>query len=187
MRIEKVGGNREGATVSYLRQLCFGEEKKMRFSRGEVVFHRSKTANVAELNVETVEGGVKAFVIFNRRGVRPGDIFGPLPRGGLRGVSVAREFVQRRATARNTTALLLATAPPSPAAGHHPSQPARPQASGRRPSQPGHRPPPSHPCHQSLRSLARHVLWPAFSQHQNKPRRRALSTCPTAQSFNLVM
>ncbi|MPC53663.1 hypothetical protein E2C01_047561 [Portunus trituberculatus] len=42
MRIEKVGGNREGATVSCLRQLCVGEEKKMRFSRGEVVFHRLK-------------------------------------------------------------------------------------------------------------------------------------------------
>ncbi|MPC10779.1 hypothetical protein E2C01_003419 [Portunus trituberculatus] len=27
MRIEKVGGNREGATVSILRQLCFSEEK----------------------------------------------------------------------------------------------------------------------------------------------------------------
>ncbi|MPC62840.1 hypothetical protein E2C01_056930 [Portunus trituberculatus] len=56
MRIEKAGGNREWATVSCLRQLCFGEEKKMRFSREEVVFHRlkirSKTANVAEVNIE---------------------------------------------------------------------------------------------------------------------------------------
>ncbi|MPC39519.1 hypothetical protein E2C01_033056 [Portunus trituberculatus] len=53
MRIEKVGGNREGATLSCLRQLCFGE-KKMRFSRGEVVFYRlkirSKTLNVPEVN-----------------------------------------------------------------------------------------------------------------------------------------
>ncbi|MPC98909.1 hypothetical protein E2C01_094295 [Portunus trituberculatus] len=56
MRIEKVGGNRIWATVSCLRQLCFGEEKKMRFSRGEVVFYilkiRSKTAKVAEVNGE---------------------------------------------------------------------------------------------------------------------------------------
>ena len=41
MRIEKVGGNRKGATVGGLRHLCFGE-KKMRFSRGEVVFYRLK-------------------------------------------------------------------------------------------------------------------------------------------------
>ncbi|MPC42055.1 hypothetical protein E2C01_035668 [Portunus trituberculatus] len=34
MRIEEVGGNREGATVNCLRQLCFGDEKKMRFNRG---------------------------------------------------------------------------------------------------------------------------------------------------------
>lgn len=56
MRIEIVGGNRIGAAVSSLRQLSFGEKKKMRFSRGEMVFHRlevrAKTANVAEINVE---------------------------------------------------------------------------------------------------------------------------------------
>ncbi|MPC46328.1 hypothetical protein E2C01_040045 [Portunus trituberculatus] len=61
MRIEKVGGNREGAAVNCLRQLCFGEEK-MRFSRGEVVFYRlkirSKTVNVAEVKEGKVEGGV---------------------------------------------------------------------------------------------------------------------------------
>ena len=54
MRIEKVGGNRKGATVSCLRHLCFSEEKKMRFSGGEVVFYRlkirSKATNVAEIN-----------------------------------------------------------------------------------------------------------------------------------------
>ncbi|MPC70584.1 hypothetical protein E2C01_064836 [Portunus trituberculatus] len=87
MIIEKVEGNREGATVSCLRQLCFNEEKKMRFSRGEVVFYRlkikSKTANVAEVNVEKVERGVKAFGIVTERGVRPGDIYDPLPRSGL--------------------------------------------------------------------------------------------------------
>ncbi|MPC15541.1 hypothetical protein E2C01_008337 [Portunus trituberculatus] len=64
MRIEK-GGNKKAATVSCLRLLCFGGEKKMRFSRGEVVFHRlkvrSKTVNVAEVNEEKVEGGVWHF------------------------------------------------------------------------------------------------------------------------------
>ncbi|MPC95543.1 hypothetical protein E2C01_090759 [Portunus trituberculatus] len=64
MRIEKVGGNRKGATISSLRQLCFSEEK-MRFSRGEVVFYRleitSKTVYVAEVNEVKVEGGVKTF------------------------------------------------------------------------------------------------------------------------------
>ncbi|MPC10859.1 hypothetical protein E2C01_003502 [Portunus trituberculatus] len=75
MRIEKVGGNKEGATVSSLGHLCLGEEQ-MRFSRGEVVFYglkiRSKTANVAEVNEEKIEGGVTR--------VHPGDISGPLPR-----------------------------------------------------------------------------------------------------------
>ncbi|MPC31923.1 hypothetical protein E2C01_025223 [Portunus trituberculatus] len=43
----------------------------MRFSRGEVVLHRlkirSKTANVADVNVEKVEGGVKAFVVVTEK------------------------------------------------------------------------------------------------------------------------
>ena len=60
MRIEKVGGNRKGTTVSCLRHLCFSEGKKMRFSRGEVVFYRlkirSKTANVVEVDREKCEG-----------------------------------------------------------------------------------------------------------------------------------
>ena len=38
MRIEIVRGNRKEATPSCLRHLCFSEEKKMRFSGGEVVF-----------------------------------------------------------------------------------------------------------------------------------------------------
>ena len=38
MMIEKGGGNRKEATASCLRHLCFSEEKKMRFSRGDVVF-----------------------------------------------------------------------------------------------------------------------------------------------------
>ncbi|MPC59543.1 hypothetical protein E2C01_053568 [Portunus trituberculatus] len=76
MRIEKVEGNREGGTVSCLRQLYFGEEKKMRFRRGEVVLHRlkirSKTANVGEVNVEKVKRGVKTFGLIIKRAVQPG-------------------------------------------------------------------------------------------------------------------
>ncbi|MPC46954.1 hypothetical protein E2C01_040686 [Portunus trituberculatus] len=89
MKMEKVGGNREGATVSCFRQLCFCEEKKMRFSRGEVVFHRlkirCKTVSVAEVNVEKVEGGVKTFGVVIKRGVQSRDISSPLPRRGFRG------------------------------------------------------------------------------------------------------
>ncbi|MPC26611.1 hypothetical protein E2C01_019755 [Portunus trituberculatus] len=40
MKIEEVGGNRKGATVSFLKQLSFGEEKKLKFSRREVLFYR---------------------------------------------------------------------------------------------------------------------------------------------------
>ncbi|MPC62295.1 hypothetical protein E2C01_056379 [Portunus trituberculatus] len=57
----------------------------MRFSRGEVVFYRlkikSKPANVAEVNEEKVEGGVKTFWVLTKRGIRPGDISGPSPEG----------------------------------------------------------------------------------------------------------
>ena len=63
MRIEIVRGDRIGAAVSSLRHLSFSEEKKMRFSREEVVFHRleirTKTADVAEVNMEKVVGSVK--------------------------------------------------------------------------------------------------------------------------------
>ncbi len=38
-RIEIVGGNRIEVAVSSHRSLCFGEEEKMRFSGGELVFH----------------------------------------------------------------------------------------------------------------------------------------------------
>ncbi|MPC88494.1 hypothetical protein E2C01_083400 [Portunus trituberculatus] len=85
MRIEKLGGNREGATVSYLKQLSFDEEK-VRFSKVEVVFYRlnirSKTANVAEVNAEKVEEGIKTFWVVTERTVQPGDISGPLPQKG---------------------------------------------------------------------------------------------------------
>ena len=85
MRIERVGRNRKGATIRCLRHLCFSEEKKMRFSGGEVVFYRLKirlkTANVAEVDGEKCEGGVKTLRVDTGRAVRPGDICGPLSRG----------------------------------------------------------------------------------------------------------
>ena len=60
---ENIGENRIGVTVSSLGQLDLGEEKKMRFRGGEVVFHRlktrSKTTNVAEIDVEKVRGSMK--------------------------------------------------------------------------------------------------------------------------------
>ncbi|MPC30317.1 hypothetical protein E2C01_023579 [Portunus trituberculatus] len=86
MRIEK-RGNRKGATVSCLRQLCFGKKKKMRFSRGEGVFYRLKTrpkiANVAEVNGEISERGCQG--IYGRyRASSPtwGHLWSP-PSGGL--------------------------------------------------------------------------------------------------------
>ncbi|MPC45717.1 hypothetical protein E2C01_039423 [Portunus trituberculatus] len=89
MRTEKVEGNREEATVSCLRQLCFGEKNKMKFSREKVVFYRlkirSKTANLAEVNEEKVEGDVKTFLGTGKRTVRLGDNSGPLLRRELRG------------------------------------------------------------------------------------------------------
>ncbi|MPC68861.1 hypothetical protein E2C01_063071 [Portunus trituberculatus] len=61
----------------------------MRFSRGKVVFHRlkirSKTANIAEVNEEKVEGGVKTYMVDTERAVRPGGISGPFLRMGFRG------------------------------------------------------------------------------------------------------
>ncbi|MPC46138.1 hypothetical protein E2C01_039847 [Portunus trituberculatus] len=59
----------------------------MRFSRGEVVFHRlkirPKTANVTEVNEEIVEGGVKTFWVATERAVRSFGYFWSLPRKGL--------------------------------------------------------------------------------------------------------
>ena len=85
MRIEKVGGNRVGDAISSLRQLGLNEEKKMTFRGEEVVFfHRlkikSKTTNVAEIDVEKVRGGIKTTGVAIKRVFCPGDIFGPLPR-----------------------------------------------------------------------------------------------------------
>ena len=85
MRIEKVGGNRKGVTVSCLRHLCFSEKQKMRFSGGEVVIYRlrirSKTANVAEVNGEKCEGGVKTLRVDARRVVRPGFLWSSPQKG----------------------------------------------------------------------------------------------------------
>ena len=67
MRIEKVGGNRKRTAVSCHRHLSFGEEEKMRLRGGEVMIHRleirSKTANVAEVNVEKFGGSIKTPVV----------------------------------------------------------------------------------------------------------------------------
>ena len=67
MRIEKVGGNRKRTAVSCHRHLSFGEEEKMRLRGGEVMVHRleirSKTANVAEVNIEKVGGSIKTPVV----------------------------------------------------------------------------------------------------------------------------
>ncbi|MPC13643.1 hypothetical protein E2C01_006383 [Portunus trituberculatus] len=83
MRIEKVGENRKEAPVRCLRQLCLDEIKKMRFSRGEVIFYRlkirSQTANDAEVNEEKVEGGVKTFLGRYLRSSPTWKLYGPLP------------------------------------------------------------------------------------------------------------
>ena len=84
IRIEKVRGNRVEITVSSFRNLCFGEEKKVRFRGGEMVFHRmkvgTKATNVAEVNVEKVGGRIKTPLwVVTCSGVRPGEISGPLP------------------------------------------------------------------------------------------------------------
>ena len=59
----------------------------MRFSVGEMVFHRliirSKATNVAEIERKSVRGSVKPPEVVNTEAVRPGDICGPLPIWGL--------------------------------------------------------------------------------------------------------
>ena len=72
MRIEKVGGDREGFAVSKLRHLSFGEEKKVRFRGEKVVFHRlkvrAKAANVAEIKNKKIRS-VKAPGVVNKGSV----------------------------------------------------------------------------------------------------------------------
>ncbi|MPC33690.1 hypothetical protein E2C01_027049 [Portunus trituberculatus] len=74
MRIRE-SGKQKRATVCSLKQPYFGEEKMMRFIRGEVVSYRLKirlkTTNVAEINEEKVEGDVKTFWVATERAVRP--------------------------------------------------------------------------------------------------------------------
>ena len=87
IRIEKVGGNRKGRAVSSCRHLGLSEEEKMRFRRGEVVFHRreirGKATNVTEIDIEKVRGCIKTPLVCNIRSIRPADVCGPRPRGGL--------------------------------------------------------------------------------------------------------
>ena len=56
MRVKKVGGSRIRATISSLKQLGLGEEKKMSFREGEGMFYRlnikSNPMNVAEIDVK---------------------------------------------------------------------------------------------------------------------------------------
>ncbi|MPC81614.1 hypothetical protein E2C01_076240 [Portunus trituberculatus] len=89
MRIKKVAGNREEPTVKCLRQLCFGEEK-MRFSRGEVVFHRlkirSETANVAEVNEEKLREVSRHFGSSTREQSNLGTFLVPSPEGDSEGL-----------------------------------------------------------------------------------------------------
>ena len=51
------------------------------FNRLEV---RAKAANVAEIKVKELRS-IKTSRVVSWKAVRPGDIYGPLPRGGLRG------------------------------------------------------------------------------------------------------
>ena len=73
LRIEKVGGDREGTAVSCLRHLSFGEEEKVRLRGGEVMIRRleirSKTSNVAEIDVEKVGGSIKTPVVVAWRSI----------------------------------------------------------------------------------------------------------------------
>ncbi|MPC41272.1 hypothetical protein E2C01_034860 [Portunus trituberculatus] len=68
----------------------------MKFSRGVVVFYRLKirlkTTNVADVNEEKVEGGVKTFWVATERAERPGDISGSVPRRGPLGWIWSRHF-----------------------------------------------------------------------------------------------
>ena len=93
MRIEIVGGNRKGVTVSCFRHLCFREEKKM-FSEGEVVFYRLKiklkTANVAEVDRKNVKGVSRHLGSLSEEQSDLGTFTVPFPEGDYEaGVGVA--------------------------------------------------------------------------------------------------
>ncbi len=85
-RIETVGGNSIEVAVSSPRNLCFGMEEKMRFSGGEMVFHRIKirteAVNVAEINEEEIRGVVSTPLwSVAEKGVLSGGIYGSPPDG----------------------------------------------------------------------------------------------------------
>ncbi len=90
LRIEIIGGNRIEVAVSSPRNLCFGDEEKMRFSGGEMVLHRMKirteTANVAENYQKKVREFVRTPLrSAAKKEILPGGIFAPPPpRLGLR-------------------------------------------------------------------------------------------------------
>ena len=69
-----------------LRDLCFGKEKKMRFSRKEVVFNRleirGKAANIAEIKKEKSRRSIKTCRVVYGKAGRPGGISGPPPQQG---------------------------------------------------------------------------------------------------------
>ena len=69
-KIEKVGGNRVGVAVSSLSQLGLSEEKII----SGILKIRSKTTNVAEIDVEKVKG-VKPPGVVIKIAVRHGEIF----------------------------------------------------------------------------------------------------------------
>ncbi|MPC71998.1 hypothetical protein E2C01_066290 [Portunus trituberculatus] len=90
-----------------LQTVVFREEMKIRFRRGEVVFYRlkvrSKTANVAEVNEENIEGGAKQDILGRYWESCPtwGHLWSP-PRKKLRGsvCSKCLQFCVRRVVFR---------------------------------------------------------------------------------------
>lgn len=75
--------------VRILRNLCFGEKDKIRF-KGVMVLHMvensSKNWKVVNLNEETAGRATKIliYVSIKRRGIRPEDNSGPLPKWELK-------------------------------------------------------------------------------------------------------
>ena len=73
--------------MNTLKVLCFGEEKKMRFNRGEVGFFEfkiiSKTMNAVDADIEKLKGMVvKTFLVDTKSDLETFMIF---PEWGLRG------------------------------------------------------------------------------------------------------
>ncbi len=97
-RIEIAEGNRIEVAVSSHRNLCLGEGEKMRFSKGEMVFHRMKNrteaTNVAKINEEEIRVVSTSLWSVAEKGVLSGGIYGPPlpPRWGLRGGALRSHF-----------------------------------------------------------------------------------------------